>query len=68
MPPVLYTEKMEVTVSDWTLVSVGLVRLISESVKTLASVFDWTLGHLVTGRWWVASGPTDVAAHRGDAV
>ena len=48
--PALYTEKTVVTVSDWTLVSVGPVCLISGSVKTLASVFDRTLGHLVTGR------------------
>ena len=64
--PVLYTEKMEVTVSDRTLVSVGPMRPVSGSVKTLASVFDRTLGHLVTRRWRGASGPADVAVHRGD--
>ena len=44
-----YTEKTEVTVSDRTLVLVGPVCPVSGSVKTLASVFDRTLGHLVTG-------------------
>ena len=39
-----------------------------EPAETLASVSDQTLGHLVTGRWKAASGPTDVAAHRGVAV
>ena len=63
----LYTEKMEVTVSDRTLVSVGPTCSVSRSVKTLASVFDRTLGHLVTGRWRAASGPTDMVVHRGDA-
>ena len=66
MPPALYTKKMEVTVSDRTMVLVGPARQVSGSVKTLASVFDRTLGHLVTGRWRGASGPADVAAHRGD--
>ena len=37
-----------------------------EAVKMLASVFDRTLGHFVTERWLSASGPTDVAVHRGD--
>ena len=68
MPPALYTEKTKVAVSDRTLVMVGPVRPVSGSVKTLASVFDRTLGHLVTGRWKVASGSADVAAHRGVAV
>ena len=68
VPPALYTEKTKVTVSDRTLVSVGPERPVSGSVKTLASVFDRTLGHLVTGCWKGASGPTNVAAHRGDAV
>ena len=27
-----------------------------EAMKALASVSDRTLGHLVTGRWWVAFG------------
>ena len=35
-----------------------------EAAKTLASVSDRMLGHLVTGRWKVASGPADVVAHR----
>ena len=35
-----------------------------EAAKMLASVSDRTLGHLVTERWRVASGPADVAAHR----
>ena len=48
--PVLFIEKMEVTVSDRTLVSVGPARPVSGSVKTLALVFDRTLGHLVTRR------------------
>ena len=47
--PVLYIEKMEATISDRTLVSIGPTRLVSGSVKTLESVFDRTLGHLVTG-------------------
>ena len=38
-----------------------------EAAKSLASVSDRTLGHLVTERWRVASGPADMAAHRGDA-
>ena len=46
VPPVLFTEKMEVTVSDRTLVSVGPARPVSGSVKTLASVSDGTLGSL----------------------
>ena len=50
VPPASYIEKTEVTVSDRTLVSVGPARPVSGSVKTLASVFDRTLGHLVTGR------------------
>ena len=50
VPPVLFTEKTKVTVSDRTLVSVGPARPVSRSVKTLVSVFDQTLGHLVTGR------------------
>ena len=45
--------------------SVGPARPVSGSVKTLASVSDQMLGHLVTGRWRGASGSTDVAAHRG---
>ena len=49
VPPALYTEKTEVTVSDQTLVSVGPMRSVNGSVKTLASVFDRMLGHLVTG-------------------
>ena len=48
MPPPLYIEKTEVSVSDQTLVSVGPARPVSGSVKTLASVFDRMLGHLVT--------------------
>ena len=48
--PVLYIEKTEVTVSDRMLVSVGPACPVSGSVKTLASVFDRTLGHLVSGR------------------
>ena len=47
---VLFIEKTEVTVSDQTLVSVGPARSVSGSVKMLASVFDRTLGHLVTRR------------------
>ena len=39
-----------------------------EAAKTLASVSDRTLGHLVTGRWKVVFGPADVVAHRGVAV
>ena len=66
MPLAPYTEKTEVTVSDRTLVLVGPACLVSGSVKTLVLVFDQTLGHLVTGRWRVASVPADVAAHRGD--
>jgi hypothetical protein len=42
------------------------VRLV-EATKTLASVSDRTLGHLVTGCWRVAFGPTDMAVHRGGA-
>ena len=61
-----YIEKTKVTVSDWTLVLGGPARPVSGSVKTLASVFDQTLGHLVTGRWRGASGLADVVAHRGD--
>ena len=68
MPPTLYTEKTEVTVSDRTLVSIGPAHPVSRSVKTLASVFDWTLGHLVIGHWKVASGLADMATHRGVAV
>ena len=45
---------------DWRVRSV-------EAVKMLASISDRTLGHLVIGRWRVASGPTDVAVHKGDA-
>ena len=48
--PVPYTEKTKVTVSDRTLVSIGPDRPVSGSVKTLALVFDRTLGHFVTGR------------------
>ena len=33
-----------------TLVSVGPVRPINDTAKTLASVFDRMLGHLMTGR------------------
>ena len=36
-----------------------------EAAKTLASVSDRTLGHLVTGCWRVVSGPADVVVHRG---
>ena len=43
VPPTHYIEKMEVTISDRTLVSVGPARLVSESEKTLASVSDRTL-------------------------
>ena len=43
------------------------VRLV-EAAETLALVSDQTLGHLVTGHWRVASGPADVAAHRGVAM
>ena len=39
-----------------------------EVVKTLASVFDQTLDHFVTGCWLGASGPADVAAQKGDSV
>ena len=39
-----------------------------EAVKTLASVFDRMLGHFVTRRVMGASGPADVAVHRGDCV
>ena len=56
MPPVLYIEKTEVTVSDRTLVSVGPTRSVSGSVKDAGA-----------GRWRGVSGPADVAAHRGDA-
>ena len=35
-----------------------------EAVKTLASVFDRTLGHFMTGHGVGASGPADVAAQR----
>ena len=68
MPPALYTEKTEVTVSDRTLVSVGPARPVNGSVKTLASVFDQTLGHFMTGCWMGESSPTDMALHRGDSV
>ena len=50
-----------------TLVSTGRWRSM-EAVKMLASVFDRTLGHFVTGRWRGTSGPADVAAYRGDSV
>jgi len=50
VPPAPYTEKTEVTVSDRTLVLVGSVHPVSGRVKTLASVFDQTLGHLVIER------------------
>ena len=63
MPPALFIEKTEVTISDRTLVSVGPARPVRWSMKTLASVSDRTLGHLVTGRWRGASSPADVAAH-----
>ena len=43
-------EKMEVTVSDRTPVSVGPVRPVNDTAKMIASVFDRMLGHLVTGR------------------
>ena len=46
---------------DWCVRSV-------EVVKTLASVSDGMLNHLVTGRWKAASGPADVATRRGVAV
>ena len=49
VPPALYTEKTVVTVSDQTLVSVGPTRPVRWSMKTLASVSDRMLGHLVTG-------------------
>ena len=68
VPPALFTEKTEVTVSDRMLVSVGPARPVGGSVKMLASVFDRTLGHFVTGRWRGTSGPADVAAYRGDSV
>ena len=45
-----YIENTEVTVSDRTLVSVGPARPVSRSMKTMPSVFDRTLGHLVTRR------------------
>ena len=35
-----------------------------EAVKALASVFDRTLGHFVTGRMVGASGPANVVAQR----
>ena len=66
--PAPYIEKTEVTVSDWTLVSVGPAHPVRWSMKTLASVSDQTLGHLVIGRWRGAFGPADVVAHRGDTV
>ena len=67
VPPAPYTEKMEVTVSDQMLVSKGPARPVYKSSKSLALVSDQTLDHLVTGRWRVASGPANVAAHKGDA-
>ena len=45
---------------------VGPTRPVRWSMKTLASVSDRTLGHLVTGRWRAAFGSADVAAHRED--
>ena len=54
---------MEVTVSDRTLVSVGLARPVSGSREHTASVSDRTLGHKLTGRWKAAFGPTDVSTH-----
>ena len=66
MPPALYTKKTEVTISDRTLVSVGPAHPISGSVMTLASVFDQTLGHFMTGRWLATSGVANVAAHKKD--
>ena len=58
MPPVLCTEKTGFHRVHRTLASIG-----PNAVKTLASVFDRMLGHLVIGRCWGASGPADVAAH-----
>ena len=50
VPPAPYIEKTEVTVSDRTLVLKGPARPISGRVKMLASVFERTLGHLMTRR------------------
>ena len=49
-PPAPYTEKIEVTVSDWTLVSVGPAHPVSGSRGRAVSISDRTLGHSVIGR------------------
>ena len=54
--PTPYKEKIEVTVSDRTLVSVGPARPVSGSSERMVSVFNWTLALKVTGRWQGASG------------
>ena len=56
VPPAPKIEKTKVTVSDWTLVSVGLARPVSSSSERVVSVFDRTLALKVTGRWQGASG------------
>ena len=50
VPPVLFTEKTKVTVSDQTLVSVRLACPVSSSSERVVSVFDWMLALKVTGR------------------
>ena len=42
---------MEVTVSDWTLVSVGPAHLVSGSRERVFRSHDQMLGRLATGRW-----------------
>ena len=64
MPLVPKIEKTEVTIGDRTMASVGPARPVSRSMMTLVSVFDRTLGHLVTGHWKVVSDPADVVVHR----
>ena len=56
VPPAPQTEKMKVTISDRTLVSIGPARPISSSSERVVSVFDRTLVLKVTGRWQGASG------------
>ena len=56
VPPAPYTEKTEVTVSDWTLDSVGPERLVSGSRGRAFWSHDRTLGRSATGCWQGAFG------------
>ena len=68
VPPTPYTEKTGFHRVHRMLVSIGPERPVSESSEDAGVGLRPDAGSLVIEHWLATSGPTDVAAHRGDSV